>query len=82
MSDVGSPLEAMIDVRVIPRFERHRLIFGTFERLGVGDALILVNDHDPIPLSVHFAARHSGKFSWDYQQRGSDVWRVRIVPTG
>ena len=82
MSDVETPLEAIIDVRVIPRFERHRLIFGTFERLGPGDALVIVNDHDPIPLSVHFEARYRDKFSWLYQERGPDVWRVRIGRTG
>jgi len=82
MTDIKAVLEVPIDVRAIPRIDRHRLIFGTFERLQAGEALIIVNDHDPIPLSAHFEARYPGMFSWDYLERGPDVWRVRIGCTG
>ena len=63
------------------RPERHRLIFGTFERLSSGDGLLIINDHDPRPLSYQFDARYAGRFAWQYLEQGPDVWRVRIRRT-
>ena len=58
--------KATIDVRhIIPR-ERHPLIFSTFDHLGAGEALLLVNDHDPKPLFYQFQAESKGEFTWDY----------------
>jgi uncharacterized protein (DUF2249 family) len=76
-----STADAVIDVRVIPPPERHRLIFGTFERLSSGDGLLIINDHDPRPLSYQFDARYAGRFAWQYLEQGPDVWRVRISRT-
>lgn len=67
-----------LDVRRIAPPERHRLIFETFESLGPGASFVLVNDHDPRPLYYQFAAERSGTFTWDYQEQGPRVWRVRI----
>jgi len=67
-----------IDVRSIPPRERHPLIFNTFDQLAPGEALLLVNDHDPKPLYYQFQAEHSGAFGWEYLEQGPDVWRVRI----
>lgn len=67
-----------VDVReVIPR-ERHPLIFGTFHQLLPGQAMLLVNDHDPKPLLYQFQAELGDIFSWDYLEQGPEVWRVRI----
>lgn len=68
-----------IDVRTIAPRERHPLIFGRFEALAVGEALQLVNDHDPRPLYFQFAQRYAGQFSWDYLQSGPDLWQVEIA---
>ncbi|HEX5127857.1 MAG TPA: DUF2249 domain-containing protein [Rhodocyclaceae bacterium] len=71
-----------IDVRVIaPKF-RHPLIFGIFENLPPGQALVLTNDHDPKPLHYQFQAESSGQFSWDYLEQGPERWQVRIGKTG
>lgn len=67
-----------LDVRTIPPRERHPLIFGTFDSLQPGDALLLVNDHDPKPLFYQFQAESKNEFTWDYLEKGPDVWRVRI----
>jgi uncharacterized protein (DUF2249 family) len=67
-----------IDVRPEPPARRHTLIFETFDGLAPGDSFELVNDHDPKPLYYQFAAEQPGVFSWDYLERGPDVWRVRI----
>jgi uncharacterized protein (DUF2249 family)/hemerythrin-like domain-containing protein len=67
-----------IDVRTIPGPQRHPFIFRTFETLQPGEALELVNDHDPFPLQNQFNFMKRGQFSWDYLQEGPDLWRVRI----
>ncbi|MDA8128210.1 MAG: DUF2249 domain-containing protein [Betaproteobacteria bacterium] len=71
-------IKSTIDVRdIVPR-DRHPLIFGTFTELLPGEALLLVNDHDPKPLYYQFQAEHGGEFEWEYLESGPDVWRVRI----
>ncbi len=68
-----------LDVRELPPRQRHALIFDTCGNLAAGDALVLVNDHDPRPLSYQFEAEQPGKFGWEYLERGPEVWRVRIT---
>lgn len=70
-----------LDVRPLPPRERHPLIFGSFADLAVGEALLLVNDHDPKPLYYQFQAESPGCFSWDSVEAGPEVWRVRIGKT-
>ncbi len=72
-------MDRELDVRVIPPREKHPAIFSTFGALGPGDAFVLVNDHDPVPLRYQFEAQHGGKYSWDYLEQGPAVWRVRIA---
>jgi len=67
-----------LDVRTEPPARRHALIFDTYQRLRPGTAFVLVNDHDPKPLYYQLAAEHADRFTWDYLQRGPEVWRVRI----
>jgi uncharacterized protein (DUF2249 family) len=70
--------EPIIDVRAIAPRDRHPLIFGAFDNLAPGAAFMLVNDHDPKPLYYQFSAELSDQFTWDYLERGPEVWRVRI----
>ncbi|BAU47934.1 hemerythrin [Sulfurifustis variabilis] len=70
--------QATIDVRTIPPRERHPLIFNTFGQLAPGQALLLVNDHDPKPLYYQFQAEHASRFSWQYLEQGPEIWKVRI----
>ena len=70
-----------IDVRDIAPRERHPLIFSSFEGLPAGEAIQLVNDHDPRPLYHHFQAEHAGRFTWQVLESGPDTWRVRIGKT-
>ena len=71
-------IKTTVDVREIQPRERHPLIFGSFDRLSPGEALLLINDHDPKPLFYQFQAESNGKFTWDYLENGPEVWRVRI----
>ena len=68
----------IIDVRQIASRFRHPLIFSTFESLGGGESLHIVNDHDPRPLFFLFSAEYPGIFDWVYEERGPEVWKVRI----
>lgn len=70
--------QIVLDVRPIPPFQKHPTIFQTFNSLAEGQAMVLVNDHDPKPLYYQFAAEMPGKFSWDYLQQGPDIWKVEI----
>lgn len=71
--------EHSIDVRPMPPRERHPKIFGTWAELAPGESILLVNDHDPVPLYYQFAAEHTGTFRWEYLEQGPDVFRVRIT---
>lgn len=71
-------IKTIVDVRQIQPRDRHPLIFGSFDELSPGEALMLINDHDPKPLYYQFQAESGGKFSWDYIESGPEVWRVRI----
>ena len=72
---------ARIDVRTVAPRDRHPLIFSTFGRLQRGEALELVNDHDPRPLYYQFNDQVPGAFAWEYLERGP-LWRVAITRTG
>jgi uncharacterized protein (DUF2249 family) len=45
-----------IDVRDLPPKERHPKIVDAFEDLESGEALTLINDHDPKPLFYELRA--------------------------
>lgn len=71
-----------VDVRAIPPRDRHPLIFTTFDALRPGEAMVLVNDHDPRPLHYQFMAERTGLFDWTYLEQGPEVWRVQIGKAG
>lgn len=68
----------ILDVRDLACQDRHAQIFATFAGLQDGQALELVNDHDPRPLRAHFDIRHPGGYDWTYLERGPETWRVQI----
>lgn len=70
-----------IDLRPLPRPQRHILVFSQFEGLAPGEAFELVNDHDPLGLLHQFHALLPGQFTWDYRGQGPEEWRVVIGRT-
>lgn len=82
--DPGTPgataevADGELDVRALVPAQRHQQIFAAFGGLTAGTAFVLVNDHDPKPLYYQFAAEHPGEFTWDYEESGPEVWKVRI----
>jgi uncharacterized protein (DUF2249 family)/quercetin dioxygenase-like cupin family protein len=70
--------ERELDIREVPRPQRHPLIFAKFDALGIGESFQLVNDHDPIPLNRQFENIRPGEASWEYLERGPSLFRIRI----
>jgi uncharacterized protein (DUF2249 family) len=69
---------SQIDVRTIEPRERHVQIFARLDALRAGEAVQIVNDHDPVPLRHQIESRTPGQFQWAYLQSGPDLWRVQI----
>ena len=78
---MSTTVATTIHVQQIPPRERHAHIFASFDALGVGQALQLVNDHDPRPLRFQFDDRTPGQFDWTYVESGPETWRVNIKRT-
>ena len=71
-------IETTIDVRSMPPRERHPRIFSTFDSIAAGDAILLINDHDPKPLFYQFQAERTGQVAWKPQEQGPERWVIRI----
>lgn len=78
-AEVGQ--DQVLDVRELAPRVRHEAIFEHLDRLGTGQALRLVNDHDPAPLRYQLDAERPGQFAWTYVERGPEVWQVSITST-
>ena len=77
-SNADVDLSEELDLREIPRPERHPLIFAKFDALPVGCSLRLLNDHDPVPLNRQFENIRPGQALWEYIVRGPSLFRIRI----
>jgi uncharacterized protein (DUF2249 family) len=74
----GTSHPELVDVRSLIPAERHAMIFRLVNELRPGTSFILVNDHDPKPLYYQLEAEYPKQFSWDYRERGPEVWQVEI----
>lgn len=79
-ADAALPVDLSeeLDLRAVPRPERHPMIFAKFDALPVGTSLRLLNDHDPIPLHRQFETLRAGQALWEYIERGPELFRIRI----
>ncbi|MDO8683558.1 MAG: DUF2249 domain-containing protein [Armatimonadota bacterium] len=71
-----------LDVRELPPYQRHPLIFETWEALEVGDTMELINDHDPRPLHYQFMMEREGEFEWDSKEKSPLEWVAHIKKVG
>lgn len=71
-----------LDVRALPHGQRHEIIFARLDQLQPGQAVVIVNDHDPKPLRYQTAAMWPDRFVWSYLQAGPQIWRVAISRAG
>lgn len=69
----------VIDVRAIPKPQRHPLIFEAMEALAIGESLVVKNDHNPIPLRGQVEAIYGEQFAWNYLEEGPDVFRLQFT---
>jgi uncharacterized protein (DUF2249 family)/quercetin dioxygenase-like cupin family protein len=67
-----------LDVRPIPKPDKHPAIFRAYDALAAGESFTLVNNHDPRHLRDEFDTDHPGSYGWDYLTRGPAAWRIRI----
>ena len=74
--DAGLP---ELDVRTIPHAIRHATIFGALDGLRPGAGLLLVADHDPLPLLAQLEQRARGAFAVSYRDSGPEVWRLELT---
>lgn len=72
-------LDETVDVRGLRRPDQHPTIFAAYRSLRIGESLVLVTDHDPQQLSEEFEADHADSYAWEYLQRESGEWRIRIT---
>jgi len=71
--------DPVLDVREIPHAIRHATVFGAFDAVPPGGALVLVAPHDPLPLLHQLAQRTGGRLAVDYEERGPEAWRLRLT---
>jgi uncharacterized protein (DUF2249 family)/quercetin dioxygenase-like cupin family protein len=71
--------ERELDLRGVPRSERHPLVFDLFDRLAAGESFIIFNDHDPQPLRMQIEQMREGEMGWEYIERGEGSFRIRIT---
>lgn len=77
-----SEFAATVNATEYPPHQKHQVIFETFDSLNPGEAMLLVNDHDPQPLRFQFELERPGTFSWSYIERGPETFRIRIGRLG
>jgi len=68
-----------LDSRVVPHAIRHATIFGALGSVAVGNGLVLIASHDPLPLLAQVEQRTPGHFSIDYLESGPETWRLRFI---
>ncbi|RYF78982.1 MAG: DUF2249 domain-containing protein, partial [Chitinophagaceae bacterium] len=61
---------------------KHPTVFKKFDALQEGEAFLLVNDHNPIPLYYELKAERGDIFEWEKVEDGPEVWKVKISKTG
>ncbi len=72
-------MQKSLDVRPIePKF-RFDQIMGQWDSLQQGESFLLTVDHDPECMYYTLLASHGeDAFTFDYQERGPEVWKVKV----
>ena len=69
-----------LDVVQIPHEIRHGAIHGALSTRDIGQAMIIIAPHNPLPLLREVEARDD-TFALEYLQEGPDVWRIKFTRT-
>ncbi|HRN29384.1 MAG TPA: DUF2249 domain-containing protein [Terrimesophilobacter sp.] len=70
--------EIVLDVRTIPHAIRHATIFGALGAIAPGFSIVLVADHNPLPLLAQLRERQPDAWEVSYLQDGPDVWKLQL----
>lgn len=73
-----SQFAATVHATEYPPHLKHKVIFETFNNLQPSEAMLLINDHDPVPLRFQFESMHAGNFAWEYIEQGPTTFQVKI----
>lgn len=68
-----------LDTRVIPHAIRHATIFGALEGLNTGKGILLIANHNPLPLLAQLDQRSPGTFAVTYVEDGPELWKLSMV---
>jgi len=72
----------ILDVTAIDHKLKHQTIFQKFDELKPGESLTIHNDHDPKPLYYQLLGERGNIFTWEYLEKGEDLWRIKIAKRG
>ncbi len=75
-STAGAP---ELDARGIPHAIRHATVLGALDAVVVGEGMVLVAPHDPLPLLKQVERTWPGVFAVEYLQRGPEDWRLLLT---
>jgi regulator of cell morphogenesis and NO signaling len=70
--------ENILDATLLDPRVKHATIFSRFDELKPGDFLVLHNDHDPMPLRFQLENMRGDIFTWEYIERGPELFRIKI----
>ncbi|GFR38316.1 hypothetical protein PRECH8_16120 [Insulibacter thermoxylanivorax] len=74
-----SEFKATVRVTEYPPQLKHKVIFETFHSLASKEAMLIINDHDPVPLHYQLNAMHPNEFTWEYLEQGPETFQVKIT---
>jgi len=67
----------VLDVRTIPHAIRHATVFGAFDAIAPGKAMVIVAPHKPLPLLTQLAER--APVDVEFLVEGPDEWHVQLT---
>ncbi len=70
--------EPTLIAAAIPHSIRHGAIHGALGTREVGESMVLVAPHNPVPLLKEVEAREES-FEMEYLTEGPDTWRIRFT---
>ena len=81
ISDAGTAGQVpTLNASEIPHAVRHGAIHGALGTRNVGESMILIAPHDPLPLLKEVEAREE-TFELEYLQEGPEDWHIKFTRT-
>ena len=68
-----------LDVATLPKIIRHGAIIGGLTSMKTGQQLVLVVNHDPLPLLTQLDRAAPGAFDLTYLERGPETFRLQFT---